>query len=70
MVEDLVSQFDTRDAESRCWAIRQVTEDQRVRLAHLFVEEHEVCKASLLCLFDHVLYLVILSLVVFNTRER
>ena len=46
-----------------------MAKDERVWLAHLLVEKHQVSETSLFGLLDHVLDLVIFSLVVFDTGE-
>ena len=69
MVGDLVAASDAGDAEGGSRAVRKMAQDERMGLPTLLVPQHQVSEATLFCLFNHVLYLMILAFIVLDARE-
>ena len=63
-------QADARNAECGCWTIWQMAEDQTVRLAPLFLQDHDVCEFSFFGPLNNLLDPVVFPWVVFHIWDR
>ena len=50
--------------------LRDESDERLTRFAHFLIKEHQICESPLFCIFDDLFDLMVVALIILNTRNH